>query len=113
MALLVSQERLEQKFRALTAGDMAKPVVAVSFNVARFDGYNLAPLAPRRLHERVLVPRRQRGVGGGWQAGGRGATGRLVIALDASLPPSNSRLTERAFDLVPAQHRPPPLSSAA
>ena len=36
------QKRLEQKLRALTGGDMAKPVVAMGFNVARFDGYNLA-----------------------------------------------------------------------
>ena len=36
------QKRLEQKMRALTGGDMAKPIVAMSFNVARFDGYNLA-----------------------------------------------------------------------
>ena len=36
------QQRLEQKLRALTGGDMAKPIVAMSFNVARFDGYNLA-----------------------------------------------------------------------
>jgi adenylate cyclase len=37
-----TQERLEQKLRALTGGDMAKPVVAMGFNVARFQGYNLA-----------------------------------------------------------------------
>ncbi len=37
------QQRLELKLRALTGGDMAKPVVAMGFNVARFDGYNLAP----------------------------------------------------------------------
>ena len=36
------QKRLEQKLRALTAGDMAKPIVAMGFNVARFDSYNLA-----------------------------------------------------------------------
>jgi adenylate cyclase len=36
------QKRLEQKLRALTGGDMAKPIVAMAFNVARFDGYNLA-----------------------------------------------------------------------
>ena len=36
------QKRLEQKLRALTGDDMAKPIVAISFNVARFDGYNLA-----------------------------------------------------------------------
>ena len=36
------QKRLEQKLRALTGGDMAKPLVAMGFNVARFDGYNLA-----------------------------------------------------------------------
>ena len=37
-----AQRRLEQKLRALTGGDMAKPIVAMGFNVARFDGYNLA-----------------------------------------------------------------------
>ena len=36
------QKRLEQKLRTLTGGDMAKPIVAMGFNVARFDGYNLA-----------------------------------------------------------------------
>jgi hypothetical protein len=36
------QKRLEQKLRALTGGDMAKPIVAMGFSVARFDGYNLA-----------------------------------------------------------------------
>jgi adenylate cyclase len=36
------QRRLEQKLRTLTGGDMAKPIVAMGFNVARFDGYNLA-----------------------------------------------------------------------
>lgn len=36
------QKRLEQKLRALTGGDMAKPIVAMSFNVASFDSYNLA-----------------------------------------------------------------------
>jgi hypothetical protein len=33
---------LERKLRTLTGGDMAKPIVAVGFNVAQFDGYNLA-----------------------------------------------------------------------
>jgi hypothetical protein len=36
------QRRLEQKLRVLAGGDMAKPIVATSFNVAHFDGYNLA-----------------------------------------------------------------------
>jgi adenylate cyclase len=36
------QKRLEQKLRAMTGDDMAKPIVAISFDVARFDGYNLA-----------------------------------------------------------------------
>jgi tetratricopeptide (TPR) repeat protein len=36
------QKRLEQKMRALTGDDMAKPIVAMSFSVARFDGHNLA-----------------------------------------------------------------------
>ena len=36
------QKRLEQKLRALTGGDMAKPIVAMSFNVAGFESYNLA-----------------------------------------------------------------------
>jgi tetratricopeptide (TPR) repeat protein len=37
-----TQKRLERKLRTLTGGDMAKPIVAMGFNVARFDGYNLA-----------------------------------------------------------------------
>jgi tetratricopeptide (TPR) repeat protein len=36
------QKRLEQKLRTLTGSDIAKPIVAMGFNVARFDGYNLA-----------------------------------------------------------------------
>jgi tetratricopeptide (TPR) repeat protein len=36
------QKRLEPKLRALTGGDVSKPIVAMGFNVARFDGYNLA-----------------------------------------------------------------------
>jgi hypothetical protein len=36
------QKRLELKLRALTGGDMTRPIVAMSFNVAYFDGYNLA-----------------------------------------------------------------------
>jgi hypothetical protein len=36
------QKRLEPKLQKLTGGDMAKPIVAMGFNVARFDGYNLA-----------------------------------------------------------------------
>jgi tetratricopeptide (TPR) repeat protein len=36
------QKRLEQKLRALTGDDMAKQIVAIGFNVARFDGYDLA-----------------------------------------------------------------------
>ena len=36
------QKRLEHKLRTLTGGDMAKPIVAMSFKVARLDGYNLA-----------------------------------------------------------------------
>ena len=36
------QKRLEHKLRALTGSDMAKPIVAMSFKVARLDGYNLA-----------------------------------------------------------------------
>jgi tetratricopeptide (TPR) repeat protein len=37
-----TQRRLERKLRELTGGDMAKPIVAMSFNIAHFDGYNLA-----------------------------------------------------------------------
>jgi TolB-like protein/DNA-binding winged helix-turn-helix (wHTH) protein len=37
-----TQKRLEPKLHRLTGGDLAKPIVAMSFNVARFDGYNLA-----------------------------------------------------------------------
>jgi hypothetical protein len=36
------QERLERKLHALTGGDTAKPIVAMGFNVAHLDGYNLA-----------------------------------------------------------------------
>ncbi len=36
------QKRLEQNLRALTGGDMAKPIVAMDFNVAGFASYNLA-----------------------------------------------------------------------
>ena len=36
------QKRLEAKLRDLTGGDLAKPIVAMSFNVAQLDGYNLA-----------------------------------------------------------------------
>jgi hypothetical protein len=36
------QQRLELKLRKLTGGNMAIPVVVMSFNVSRFDGYNLA-----------------------------------------------------------------------
>jgi class 3 adenylate cyclase/TolB-like protein len=37
-----TQKRVERKLQELTGGDMAKPIVAMAFNVARFDGYNLA-----------------------------------------------------------------------
>jgi hypothetical protein len=36
------QKRLELKMRELTGGNMAQPIVAMSFNVSFFDGYNLA-----------------------------------------------------------------------
>jgi hypothetical protein len=36
------QTRLEQKLRELTGGDMAKRIVTMSFNAARFGAYNLA-----------------------------------------------------------------------
>jgi hypothetical protein len=36
------QKRLESKLRELTSGEMAKPIVAVGWNAASFDGYNLA-----------------------------------------------------------------------
>jgi adenylate cyclase len=36
------QKRLEAKLRTLTGNDPAKPIVALGFNVARFDAYNLA-----------------------------------------------------------------------
>jgi hypothetical protein len=35
------QTRLEQKLRELTGGDMAKPIVTMSLNAARFGSYNL------------------------------------------------------------------------
>ena len=37
-----AQARLGKKLCELTAGDFAKPIVAVGFNSERFDGYNLA-----------------------------------------------------------------------
>jgi TolB-like protein/tetratricopeptide (TPR) repeat protein len=37
-----AQRRLEHVLRELTGGDMARPIVAMGFNAARFDGYNLA-----------------------------------------------------------------------
>jgi class 3 adenylate cyclase/TolB-like protein len=36
------RKRLEQKLGQLTGGDMTKPIVAVGWSVASFDGYNLA-----------------------------------------------------------------------
>jgi len=36
------QQRHEQKLRALTGGDTARPIVAMGLNAALFDGYNLA-----------------------------------------------------------------------
>ena len=36
------QKRLEPKLHELTGGDVATPIVAMGFNVARFDGYNPA-----------------------------------------------------------------------
>jgi TolB-like protein/Tfp pilus assembly protein PilF len=36
------QKRLERKLRELTGGDMGQPIVAVGWNAASFDGYNLA-----------------------------------------------------------------------
>jgi hypothetical protein len=78
------QKRLEQKLRALTGGDMAKPIVAMAFNVARFDGYNLALRLRHAGYTNVyLVPRRPGGVGGSRHARGRGAAGRLVIPRNA------------------------------
>ena len=35
-------DRVEQDLRDLTDGDLTKPIVAMSLNVAQFDGYNLA-----------------------------------------------------------------------
>jgi adenylate cyclase len=81
------QKRLERKLHELTGRDTAKPIVAVGFSVVRFDGYKpRAAHPPRRLHERLLVPRRTGGVGGSGQAGGRGAAHRLVMII-----------TDRAF----------------
>src|SRR5262249_55353977 len=37
-----TQKRLERKLHDLTGGDMVKPIVAMGFNAARFDSYNLA-----------------------------------------------------------------------
>ncbi|MGC1407469.1 MAG: adenylate/guanylate cyclase domain-containing protein [Acetobacteraceae bacterium] len=36
------QKRLDLKVRELTGGNMGRPIVAMSFNVSFFDGYNLA-----------------------------------------------------------------------
>jgi rhodanese-related sulfurtransferase len=36
------QKRLELRLRELTGGDVAKPIIATSFNVSYFDGYDLA-----------------------------------------------------------------------
>jgi len=36
------QRRLERKLRELTGGNLNAPIVALGFNVATFDGYNLA-----------------------------------------------------------------------
>jgi adenylate cyclase len=54
------QKRLEQKLRVLTGGDMAKPIVAMGFSVARFDGYNLALRIRHAGHTNVY-----------WYRGGR------------------------------------------
>ena len=37
-----TQDRLGRKMRALTAGDLHRPVVAVGFDSEHFDGRNLA-----------------------------------------------------------------------
>ena len=37
-----AQAQLERKMRALAAGDMSRPVVAIGLNSERFDGRNLA-----------------------------------------------------------------------
>jgi len=36
------EKRLARKLHDLTGGEMARPIVAMAFNVARFDGYDLA-----------------------------------------------------------------------
>lgn len=56
------QRRLELKLRALTDGDMTRPIVAMSFNVAYFDGYNLALRIRRAGYTNVY-----------WYRGGREA----------------------------------------
>ena len=62
------QKRLEQKLRALTGGDMAKPIVAMAFNVARFDGYNLAL---RLRHAGYTNVYRYRGGREAWEVAGK------------------------------------------
>lgn len=47
-----------------------------------------ATVAPRGLHERLLVPWRPRGVGGGWQARRRCAASRLVTLLNSVAMPN-------------------------
>lgn len=37
-----TQKRLERKLRELTGGDMEAPIVAMGWNSASFDGYDLA-----------------------------------------------------------------------
>jgi adenylate cyclase len=36
------QQRLERKLHSLTGGDSDRPIVAVGWDAASFDGYNLA-----------------------------------------------------------------------
>ena len=63
------QDRLGQKMQQLTHGDRSVPVVAMGSNAERFQGRNLAlRLVALGYSEDLLVPRRQRGMGGGGPA---------------------------------------------
>ena len=73
---------------------MAKPIVAMDFNVAGFASYNLALRLRHAGYTNVYWLRGSRGVGGSRQARGGGAANRLVTALTCRdgrvCPPASS-----------------------
>ncbi len=74
------QKRLEPKLRALTGGRHGEADRCGGLQRCALRRLqSRAPLAPRWLYQCLLVSRRPRSMGGGRQAGGRGAAGRLVI----------------------------------